>query len=336
MLPHHSFHLPSAAMLRLHRLTLFSAGLALVVWYLLYANIGTAKPFYHWKWMDIVSEGGTALMAGVWLLFTLSSRPGGRVTNLLAGGLAAIMLGSWADCLDEFFHIGKEQIWDNWLEALVPCGMLLLTGGMYYWRQEQIRLNDHLRKRERLFRDHRAFDRITQLANADYLRDQIRLEQSGRPGVDCALVLLDIDRFHLINREFGQQEGDRVLQAVGHMLLLNLRGDDLLCRYAGDRFAILMPDTALADAEALASHLCAMVGQMRHHGKAGRVPVSLRHACSMADAEPDALLGALSRAVETPAARTAGMVDSGAAVYRAGGDGGAPAGEHTPRAAAPA
>ncbi|MBJ7313214.1 GGDEF domain-containing protein [Rugamonas sp. CCM 8940] len=292
-------------MLRLHRLTLFSAALALVVWYLLYANIGTAKPFHTWKWMDIVSEGGTALMAGVWFLFTLSSRPGGRVTNLLAGGLAAIMLGSWADCLDEFFHISKDQVWDNWLEALVPCGMLLLTGGMYYWRQEQFRLNDHLRKRERLFRDHRAFDRITQLANADYLRDQIRLEQSGRPGVDCALVLLDIDRFHLINREFGQQEGDRVLQAVGHMLLLNLRGDDLLCRYAGDRFAVLMPDTGLAEAEALASHLCAMVGQMRHHGKAGAVPVSLRHACSMADAEPDALLGALSRAVETPAATSA-------------------------------
>ena len=342
MLRHHPFHLPSAAMLRLHRLTLFSAGLALVVWYLLYANIGTAKPFHSWKWMDIVSEGGTALMAGVWFLFTLSSRPGGRVTNLLAGGLAAIMLGSWADCLDEFYRISKDQVWDNWLEALVPCGMLLLTGGMYYWRQEQFRLNDHLRKRERLFRDHRAFDRITQLANADYLRDQIRLEQSGRPGVDCALVLLDIDRFHLINREFGQQEGDRVLQAVGHMLLLNLRGDDLLCRYAGDRFAILMPDTALAEAEALAGHLCAMVGQMRHHGKAGRVPVSLRHACSMADAEPDALLGALSRAVETPAAHSASTVDSGAAASssadacRAGGHGGAPAGEHLSRAVAPA
>jgi GGDEF domain-containing protein len=116
----------------------------------------------------------------------------------------------------------------------------VLTIGMYYWRHEQFRLNEHLQKRERLFRDHRAFDRITQLANADYLRRRCATNKR-RPGLDCALVLLDIDGFHLINRAHGQREGDRVLQAVGHMLLLNLRNDDLLCRYAGDRFAVLMP-----------------------------------------------------------------------------------------------
>jgi hypothetical protein len=99
------------------------------------------------------------------------------VTRLLALGLAAIMLGSWADCLDEFFHLSKDQVWDNWLEALMPLGMLTLTAGMYYWRQEQFSLNEHLQKRERLFRDHRAFDRVTQLAGADYLRAQIRPDQ---------------------------------------------------------------------------------------------------------------------------------------------------------------
>jgi diguanylate cyclase (GGDEF)-like protein len=108
-------------------------------------------------------------------------------------------------------------------------------------------------------------------------------------------VLLDIDGFHLINREFGQREGDRVLQAVGHMLLLNLRNDDLLCRYAGDRFALLMPATSPAEADGLARHLTAMVGQMRHHARDGRVPVSLRHACANADAAPDVLLAQLSR-----------------------------------------
>lgn len=282
-------------MLQLHRLTLIASGLALLVCVFLYATLGHAKPITIWKWTDIISEGGTAVMAGIWVLFTLSSRPGGLVTRLLAGGLAMIMIGSFADCLDEFFAISKTARWDHWLEALVPLGMLCVTCGMYYWRHEQFRLNEHLQKRERLFREHRAFDRITQLANADYLRRQIRHEQTHRPGQPCALVLLDIDGFHLLNRDFGQREGDRVLQAVGHMLLLNLRNDDLLCRYAGDRFALLMPGTTAAQADALAWHLVAMVGQMRHHAKDSHVPISLRHACADADAPPDALLAHLSR-----------------------------------------
>lgn len=282
-------------MLQLHRSTLIVSCLALVACVFLYSTLGVAKPFHMWKWTDIVSEGGTAVMAGSWVLFTLSSRPGGLVTRLLAGGLAMIMVGSFADCMDEFFAVSKAARWDHWLEMLVPLGMLVLTCGMYYWRHEQFRLNEHLQKRERLFRDHRAFDRITQLANADYLRRQIRHEQAQRPGRPCALVLLDIDSFHLINREFGQREGDRVLQAVGHMLLLNLRNDDLLCRYAGDRFALLLPDTGVAEAEAMARHLAAMVGQMRHHAKDGRVSISVRHASASADTDADVLLAELGR-----------------------------------------
>jgi diguanylate cyclase (GGDEF)-like protein len=295
-------------MLQLHRLTLIVSGLALLGCLFLYATLGMPKPFAMWKWTDIISEGGTAVMAGSWVLFTLSSRPGGLVTRLLAGGLAMIMIGSFADCLDEFFAIGKSARWGHWLEALVPLGMLCLTCGMYYWRHEQFRLNEHLQKRERLFRDHRAFDRITQLANADYLRRQIRHEQSHRPGQPCALVLLDIDGFHAINRQFGQREGDRVLQAVGHMLLLNLRNDDLLCRYAGDRFALLLPGASAAEAEAMARHLSAMVGQMRHHAKDERVAISLRHASAAADAAPDVLLAQLSRELGLQAeAKAAGM-----------------------------
>ena len=294
-------------MLQLHRSTLIVCCLALVACIFLYATLGVAKPFATWKWTDIVSEGGTAVMAGSWVLFTLSSRPGGLVTRLLAGGLAMIMVGSFADCMDEFFAVSKAARWDHWLEMLVPLGMACVTCGMYYWRHEQFRLTEHLQKRERLFRDHRAFDRITQLANADYLRRQIRHEQAQRPGRDCALVLLDIDGFHLINREFGQREGDRVLQAVGHMLLLNLRNDDLLCRYAGDRFALLLPDTGMAEAESMARHLAAMVGQMRHHANAGRVPISLRHASTNAadNVAPEVLLARLATALGSGPAASA-------------------------------
>jgi diguanylate cyclase (GGDEF)-like protein len=270
---------------------LFVSACLLATLVMLYASGGSAKPFSSWHWIDIVEEGGTALLAGVWCMLVLASRPDGRVTRLLAGGLACIMLGSWADCMDEFWRVDKGVMWDKALEGLVPLGMAVLTVGMYYWRHEQARLNDHLRKRERLFRSHRPFDRVTQLADAAYLREQLRRE--GQQEGACALVLLDIDGFHRINREHGHPEGDRVLQAVAHMLLLNLRNDDLLCRYAGDRFAVLMPGLELDEAHFAARHLCAMVGGMRHYAGERRVALSLRHDCAPARGAPESLLADL-------------------------------------------
>ncbi|GAB2892877.1 GGDEF domain-containing protein [Uliginosibacterium flavum] len=237
---------------------------------LLYGSLGTAKAMAVWNWMDIVGEGGTAVMSAIWALLILGSRPRGRVTSLLAGGLAAIMLGAWVDCLDEFFSIPQQQLWDNWLESLLtPGGMLALTAGLYHWRQEQWSLNEHMQKRERLFREHRSFDRITQLANADYLHRQLRMEQARQPDATCALILLDLDQFHRINREHGQREGDRLLQAVSHLLLLNMRPQDLICRYAGDRFAILLPATTAGQAAQIALHLQRALAGLAHHTRTG-------------------------------------------------------------------
>ncbi len=264
---------------------------------ILFTGVGHVIPVVQWDLVDIASEGGTAMLAALWCLLVLSSRPDGVVTRLLAGGLASIMLGSWADCLDEVFDVEKTAMWDNVLEALLPLGMLILTVGMVYWRREQATLSDHMRKRERLFRNHRPFDRITQLADAAYLRAQLQIE-SKRDDAGGSLVLFDIDAFHRINREHGQAEGDRVLQAVAHMLLLNLRNDDLLCRYAGDRFAVLMPGLGEPEARAAADHLCRMVSSMRHHAAGGRVAITLRHGCAPARGAPDALLADLCRQMD--------------------------------------
>lgn len=286
-------------MLLRHRPALFCLFLVALCCVALYGGLGVAKPMAEWKWMDISAEGGTALMSALWALLILGSRPEGRVTTLLAGGLMAIMLGAWADCLDEFFIIPAAQVWDNWLEALTPIGMLLLTAGLYDWRQEQFTLNEHMQKRERLFRDHRSFDRLTQLADAAYLRRQIRLEQERHPDRPAALVLLDLDDFHRVNREHGAREGDRLLLAVGHLLLLNLRPQDLLCRYAGDRYAILLPDSGAAQADWMAAQLRRAVATLAHHTREGRrIPLSARAVSASASGDPERLLAGLDAALE--------------------------------------
>lgn len=275
--------------------------LSLTLCLLLYASQGQAIPASEWQPIDIVGEGGFALVAGFWAALIARSRPGGRVTLLLTGGLSAIMLGNWVDCLDEFFQLPQGIWWDNVLESgLSVTGMLVLTMGLLDWRQEQFRITEHFERRERLFRDHRALDRITQLANADYLRRQLRLERHRAPDRPCALIMLDLDRFHLVNREHGAREGDRVLQAISQILLLNLRHDDLLCRYAGDRFVLLLPDTEECEAIQMAEHLAGMVGLSRLHTRNGghRLQLTARVACAMAHTDLDVLVDGLNAAIE--------------------------------------
>jgi len=288
------------AMLRTHRTALVLAGLAALACFSLYAHLGSPKQPAQWSVIDIASEASIALMALAWFVVVLSSRPPGRVTTLLAGGLACLMLGGLADCLDEFFIIAKGLHWNHIVESGVTlAGMASLTCGLVYWRREQFMVTEHLQKRERLFRDHRSFDALTQVADADYLRDQLRIEYD-RGTRNCGLLMLDIDSFHLVNRDYGQREGDRVLQAVTQVLLLNLRSTDLLCRYAGDRFAVLLPGTDAGAASALAEHLRRAVASLRHHAQrsGSALQVSVRYAARRVDAEPQQLLKELNRALE--------------------------------------
>jgi diguanylate cyclase (GGDEF)-like protein len=180
----------------------------------------------------------------------------------------------------------------------------MLTVGLVLWRQEQAVLNEHMHKRERLFRDHRALDRQAQLADAGYLRRQIEAEAARLPAQPCGVLLLDLAGQAALQHEHGRAEALRRLEAVGHQLLLNLRQRDLLCRYAGERLVVLMPDTPLPEVQRRALHLVRMVEAMQFHARDDRLlPTTLRWACALAEPGAQALLSRLNREVEArPAA----------------------------------
>jgi diguanylate cyclase (GGDEF)-like protein len=238
----------------LHRrklLLVFGLALASVVASVL---VGDAK---HWReidWLDVLGEGGSAVAVAIWMLLILGSRPAGRVTDLLTLGLGFIFLAMWQDNLDEFIRIPAEQWWDAWLESVaMPVGIALLTYGLFHWHSEQLSINRQLAKRERLFREHRFIDGLTQLGRADYLKEQLQQHlNSTRP---MTLMMVDINDFSSVNRRFGHREGDRLVREISELLLLNLRQSDLICRYAGDRFALLLPGTQGEAALQLAQEL---------------------------------------------------------------------------------
>jgi diguanylate cyclase (GGDEF)-like protein/putative nucleotidyltransferase with HDIG domain len=80
-------------------------------------------------------------------------------------------------------------------------------------------------------------------------------KRSTRAARAFALVLMDLDRFKFVNDFYGHLEGDLVLQRVGHILEANCRRSDVVARYGGDEFVILMPETTMEHARQLATKL---------------------------------------------------------------------------------
>ncbi|MGO1270412.1 MAG: GGDEF domain-containing protein [Pseudomonas helleri] len=289
--------------LKHHRWKLGLLVLAANIGVLLNLAFGTPKAFHEWQWLDIIGEGGTALFVLLWLVLVLKSRPTGRVTNYLSIGLCCIFFSWWMDVLDEFIRLSKHLGWNHWLESgPMPVGMVLLTIGLYHWHREQQAINQQMEKRERIFREHRLFDKLTPLGGADYLKRQVSdcMAQSLEQQQPLSLLALDIDDFASLNQHYGHAEGDAVLQALSQLLLLNLRRHDLLCRLAGDRFVVLLPNTGESQARLLALELQQAVQSLAHktrqHGE--RVYLSASTAVVMAFNEaPDELLKRLNLAL---------------------------------------
>jgi len=105
-------------------------------------------------------------------------------------------------------------------------------------------------------------DYLTKLYNRRALEDFLKREKaiSDRYGIPFSLILLDLDYFKMINDLYGHQVGDRVLVEVANLLKSNLREADIVGRWGGEEFLIILPNTrfdeAIKVAEKLRNLLC--------------------------------------------------------------------------------
>lgn len=230
---------------------LLSGFIALLSLVLSQASLKIMEPT---DWLDVLGEGGIVLMTLVWIFFLLASRPPGQVTYLLTLGLTCFFSSGLLDLLDEFVTYPSEQSWVYWVESLpATVGMLIMTWGLYQWHQEQFKLHKQLSRREAFYREHSQIDFLTQLYSADYMRTHLaHLNQQAIPYV---LVMLDIHNFAAFNRQYTTHDGDRLLREVADLIVMNLRQADLACRYAGDRFIIVMQHTDTAEAKLVAEQI---------------------------------------------------------------------------------
>jgi two-component system cell cycle response regulator len=100
-------------------------------------------------------------------------------------------------------------------------------------------------------------DTLTGLHNRRFMTSQAGalVQRASEGGEPVSALLVDIDHFKRINDTFGHDVGDEVLKEFALRLATNVRGVDLACRYGGEEFVVIMPDTALSDALRIAERL---------------------------------------------------------------------------------
>lgn len=116
----------------------------------------------------------------------------------------------------------------------------------------------------------RAFDNALKAAAVEAM-------EKAKP---LSLVMIDIDHFKIFNDTFGHQVGDQVLRLVARTLSEGLRPNELLSRYGGEEFAVIVPSSKLRDAEKLADKLRERIAakdiiNQSKNEKLGRLSISL-------------------------------------------------------------
>lgn len=104
-------------------------------------------------------------------------------------------------------------------------------------------------------------DDLTQAFNRPYFHESLRREMSRalRYHRPLSLAMLDIDQFKTINDTYGHLAGDEILKAFVDLALRNIRQSDLLARYGGDEFAIILPEADSIAARRFCEKLRAIV-----------------------------------------------------------------------------
>ncbi len=146
-------------------------------------------------------------------------------------------------------------------------------------------------------------DPLTNLFNRRYMEESLERELSRamRKSSSLGIVMLDLDHFKHFNDTFGHAAGDTVLRELGVFLQANIRAEDIACRYGGEEFTLILPESSLEDTYRRAEQIREGVRRMKvqHRNESlGSVTLSLGVAAFPNHGEtPDTILYAADLAL---------------------------------------
>ncbi|NKL36747.1 PleD family two-component system response regulator [Rhizobium leguminosarum bv. viciae] len=159
------------------------------------------------------------------------------------------------------------------------------------------RYNDRLRASVKQTIELAVTDPLTGLYNRRYLDNHLNVlfNRSMARGRPLSVLITDIDRFKHVNDTYGHDGGDEVLREFSNRVRSTIRGADLACRYGGEEFVVVMPDTSPEIAAAVAERLRAAIENapfmLKHSGAALNITASFGIASRIASVlTPDQLM----------------------------------------------
>ncbi|MBA4384517.1 MAG: hypothetical protein C0410_07255 [Anaerolinea sp.] len=100
-------------------------------------------------------------------------------------------------------------------------------------------------------------DPLTGLFNRRYMEETFEREinHAERKGTPIGIIMIDIDHFKQFNDTFGHEAGDTILHELGHFFHRHIRAEDIACRYGGEEFIIILPESSLNNTDMRAEDL---------------------------------------------------------------------------------
>lgn len=153
-------------------------------------------------------------------------------------------------------------------------------------RELRIRLHRHLSSKKRLEELREANERLARMTLTDPLTGvgnrrhfdetlSAEIKRNHRSRSPFSLLMVDIDHFKRVNDTIGHQGGDEVLKQVADVLRTSLRTYDSVCRFGGEEFAVIMPNTSAAHAHAIAERIRCEVAAINSTRGLGDFPMTV-------------------------------------------------------------
>jgi two-component system cell cycle response regulator len=167
----------------------------------------------------------------------------------------------------------------------------------------RMRYADHLRNDVQASIEMAVIDALTGLNNRRYFETHFAglVDQAARKGKPISLMILDIDYFKAVNDTHGHDAGDEVLKSFAARARKVVRASDLVCRFGGEEFVIVMPDTTAAVATRIAERIRSVVEKDPFTVAAGKPAITVTVSIGLVerghDNAPDAMYRRADRAL---------------------------------------